>query len=146
MLCMQPFPQNDSVEYLLLDGNNLSRQRLHLLVGMLRVCQSLIYLSSDSCHLTSEDLVQILTQLKSTRSSGITACMKLKNWSLSDNKIDDVGVAALIECLSDLFPCLGSVRLDRNPVSNEMKKRLKECLKMNREVSTYHCSDEEQSS
>ena len=135
MLCMLPFPQNDSVEYLLVDSNNLSQKMLHLLVGLLRLCQSVIFLSSDRCHLTSEDLIQILDQMKSTRASGITACRKLKSWSLSGNNIDDVGVASLIDCLSDLFPCLKSVSLDRNPVSSEMKKRLKECLKINNEVS-----------
>ena len=135
LLCMEPFPQNDSVELLLIDSNDFSGKNRHLLVGLLRVCQSLMYLYSDDCHLTSEDLVQILTQLKSTRSSGITACMKLKSWSLSNNNIDDVGIASLIECLSDLFPSLGDISLNGNPVSKEMEKRLKECLEINRKVS-----------
>ena len=135
MLCMQSFPQNDNVELLLIDNNNFSGKNLHLLVGLLRVCQSLRHLYSEDCHLKSEDLVQILTQLKSTRSSGITPRMKLQSWSLSNNNVDDVGIASLIECLSDLFPSLGGINLDGNPVSVEMTKRLKECLKINHEVS-----------
>ena len=56
---------------------------------------------------------------------------------LSNNNIDDDGVAALIEQVPHLLHFFRFVYLDRNPVSNGMLERLEECLKINREVSCY---------
>ena len=62
---------------------------------------------------------------------------KLRMLSLSNNNIDDDGVAALIEQVQHLFPSLEYISLSGNPVSDEMMERLEECLKINREVSCY---------
>ena len=62
---------------------------------------------------------------------------KLSGLELSGNNIDDDGVAALIEQSPHLFPCLKSVYLHGNPVSDGMVERLKEWLKINEEVSCY---------
>ena len=67
-----------------------------------------------------------------SRSSG-----KLSELLLSGNNIDDGGVAALIEQVPPLFPSLELVVIDHNPVSYGIVERLKECLKINKEVSCY---------
>ena len=62
---------------------------------------------------------------------------KLEFLHLSNNNIDDDGVAAFLEQVPHLFPSLVHVSLDHNPVSDGMVERLWECLKINRKVSCY---------
>ena len=57
--------------------------------------------------------------------------------SLSNNNIDDDGVAALIEQVPHFFPSLEYIYLRGNPVSDGMVERLVECLNINEEVSCY---------
>ena len=90
------------------------------------------------------------TLLNSEAIIAFTDCMKknsscssnlgrLKMLYLSNNSIDDDGVAALIEQSSHLpsLQFLEDVNIEGNPVSDGMAERLKECLKINKEVSCY---------
>ena len=70
-------------------------------------------------------IVDFLDHLKSCGSSH-----KNLRWvvSQSDNSIDDEGVSALIESLPELFPSLEDVYLYGNPVSGEVKEKLRKIL------------------
>ena len=127
-LCLMP--HNCTIKVLYLDGNSFTGEDINILAGLMHLCNRLDYLSCSGCEITSDDLILLLdklTQLKSSPS-------KLNKWNLDNNAIDDSGIASLISHKS-LFPCLerGCLNLDskvyNNPVSSEMKTRLKEELR-----------------
>ena len=91
----------------------------------------------NSIPVSNESLIQLKGCLSQSDGSCSSSSGKLWMLDLSNNNIDDDGVAALIEQVPHLFPSLALVSLDRNPVSDGMLERLKECLKINREVSCY---------
>ena len=87
--------------------NNFSGDRVLILAECVRVCKSLERLYCRSCTLTSSEITKTLDHLKSNDASSIN----LRDWFLSDNSIDDVGVNALIKCAPELFPHLEFVSL-----------------------------------
>ena len=109
---------------LYLYNNNFSGDKILILAECVRVCMSLEYLYCSNCSLTSSEVTALLDHLKH---SGVRH-KNLRKWDLSDNSIDDEGVNALIESIPKLFPSLVIVYLDDNPVSDEVKRRLKETL------------------
>ena len=91
----------------------------------------------NSIPVSNESLIELKGSWSQSDGSCSSSSGKLISLELSDNNIDDDGVAALIEQVPYLFPSLERVYLDHNPVSDGMKKRLEECLKINKEVSCY---------
>ena len=107
-----------------LGDNNLSGDKVLILAECVRVCMSLERLYCWNCSLTSSEVTALLDHLEH---SGVSH-KKLLGWWLDDNSIDNGGVNALIERIPKLFPSLEFVTLSGNPVSDEVKKRLKETL------------------
>ena len=107
-------------------GNNFSGDKVLILAECVRVCPSLIFLHCWNCSLTSSEVSTLLVHLEH---SGVSH-KSLHWWDLMNNSIDDEGVNALIESISKLFPNLAVVHLKFNPVSDEVKKRLKETLSL----------------
>ena len=91
--------------------------------------------AKSSVPICNESLIQLKGSWSQSDGSCSSSSRKLSELLLSDNNIDDDGVAAFLEQVPHLFPSLERVSLDRNPVSDGMAERLKECLKINREVS-----------
>ena len=91
----------------------------------------------NSVPISNESLIQPKGSWSQSDSSCSSSSGKLDSLHLSDNNIDDDGVAALIEQVPQLFHSLEYVYLDHNPVSDGMVERLKECLKINKEASCY---------
>ena len=128
----QRVTQNSSIRELQLDGTYSDETTLVELISM---CQSLVYFSCQDCHLDSKNLKRLLSLLSSELSQSTNKKFTvISEWDLSDNNIDDEGVAALIEHQA-LFPYLQELSLDGNPVSNKMKVKLVESLKRNQIVS-----------
>ena len=123
--------------HLNLSDNNFSGDCVCALAGYIHVCQSLTRLDCHRCQLNSDDMKQLLTQLFHLKSIHLTNnSLKLLCWVLSDNDIDDEGVAVLIEHLSSLFPTLEDVSFSSgNNVSNVMLRRLHENLELHATVS-----------
>ena len=109
---------------LYLYNNNFSGDKVLILAECVRVCLSLECLCCWRCSLTSSEVTALLDHLKH---SGVSH-KSLELWDLRDNSIDDEGVNALIENIPKLSPSLLIVNLDVNPVSDEVKRRLKETL------------------
>ena len=134
-LCQMP--QNNTITWLILDGNSFTGEGIHVLAGFMHLCPCLRFLSSSHSRITSDDLRQILdrfTQIK------VSVCNKLENWNLRSNTIDDSGVSALMDHLPSLFPRCGAgggIYLRDNPVSSEMMRRLKEEMARCRKVRCY---------
>ena len=110
--------------FLILHNNNFSGDKVLILAECVRVCMSLEGLYCWNCSLTSSEVTALLDHLKH---SGVSH-RNLEWWDLSDNSIDDEGVNALIESIPKLFPSLVFVTLRGNPLSDEVKRRLKETL------------------
>ena len=110
--------------YLFLFDNNFSGDKVLILAECVRVCMSLTSLSCWNCSLTSSEVTALLDHLKH---SGVIH-KNLRQWNLRNNSIDDEGVNALIESKPKHFPSLMNVALRGNPVSDEIKRRLKETL------------------
>ena len=91
----------------------------------------------NSIPVSNESLIQPKGSWSQLDGSCSGSCGKLSRLYLSDNNIDDDGVAAFLEQVPHLFPSLYFVYLHHNPVSDGMLERLKECLKINEEVSCY---------
>ena len=109
---------------LYLHHNNFSGDKVLILAECVRVCLSLRLLDSRNSSLTSSEVTALLDHLKH---SGVSH-KNLGLWDLRGNSIDDEGVNALIESMPKLFPNLDLVTLKGNPVTDEVKKRLKERL------------------
>ena len=91
----------------------------------------------NSVTISKKSLIQPKGSWSQSDGSCSSSSGKLSELHLSDNNIDDDGVAALIEQVPHLFSSLELVFLLPNPVSDGMKKKLWECLKINKEVSCY---------
>ena len=129
-LCLMPY--NCTVTRLVLDGNSFTGEGIHILAGLMHLCNSLDHLSCSDCGITSDDLILLLDKLTQLKSSSPSLCSKLGTWYLDRNAIDDRGVSYLISHLSSLLPNMGSLRgisVDRNKVSKEVETRLEEELK-----------------
>ena len=128
-LCLMP--HNCTIKWLYLDGNSFTGEGIDILAGLMHLCSTLDYLSCRYCGITSDDLILLLDKLTQLKSSSHS---KLYRWNLDSNAIDDSGIASLISHIS-LFPFLegGILNFDskenNNPVSSEMKTRLKEELR-----------------
>ena len=127
-LCQMP--QTSTISMLIVDCNSFSGDSIHILAGFMHLCPCLTFLSSCLCGITSDDLLQLLHQLTELIDKS-SVCSQLDCWSLNENEIDDSGVSALMDHLS-LFPRLGyngvhtdGIYINCNPVSDEMKRRLK---------------------
>ena len=91
----------------------------------------------NSVPISKKSLIEFRGSWSQSGGSCSNSSGKLESLDLSDNSIDDDGVAALIEQVPHLFSSLESISLNDNPVSDGMVERLEECLKINREVSCY---------
>ena len=129
--------QNTIIEFLFLDGNSFTGEGIHILAGIMHLCPRLENLYSRDCGITSGDLLLLLNQLTQLTSSSPSLCSKLKCWSLDRNRIDDSGVYGLINHLPSLFPSVCVIDLRGNPVSHEVKTKLKEEIKIRKEVRCY---------
>ena len=125
-LSLSPVLESSRLTLLSLSYNNFSEERVLILAECVRMCRSLEMLDCSHCSLTSSELIKIINHLKSNSRK-----LKLRDWFLSDNSIDDAGVNALIECAPELLPCLEFVSLSSNQVSGEVNERLTEMLKVN---------------
>ena len=140
-LCQMP--QNNTITMLYLDGNSFTGNSINILVAFMCLCPRLIFLDTNNCEISSDDLVELFHSLSSLKSSSPSLCNRLHIWYLEDNVISDSGVSALINHLPSLFPALGCGRFDEvclynNPaVSSDMKKKLEEELRRRREVRCY---------
>ena len=140
-LCQMP--QNNTITMLYLDGISFTGNSINILVAFMYLCIRLIFLVTNNCEISSDDLVELFHSLSSLKSSSPSLCSELHIWYLDNNVISDSGVSALINHLPSLFPTLGcdrfgEVHLNNNPaVSSDMKKKLKEELGRCREVRCY---------
>ena len=91
----------------------------------------------NSIPISKESLIELKGSWSQSDGSCSSSSGKLSWLDLSDNNIDDDGVAAFLEQVPHLFPSLEFVSLYYNPVSDGMVERLEECLKINEEVSCY---------
>ena len=138
-LCQMP--QNNTITELYLDGNSFTGEGIHILAGFMHLCPCLTHLQCDDCGITSDDLLLLLDKLTQLKSSSPNLCSQLGTWDLDSNRVDDSGVYGLINHLSSLFPRMGCgpidyVSLHGNPVSCEVKTKLKEEIKRHKEVSS----------
>ena len=152
--CLRPINSHcPRLIYLNLSENNLGvpgscalGQTLPLLTNDIRLYLNNTMLDSEAIiaftDCVKNSFPKSLIELKGSWSQSDGSCStssgKLSWLYLSGNNIDDDGVAAFLEQVQHLFPSLQLVSLDDNPVSNGMRKRLVECLKINREVSCYN--------
>ena len=139
-LCQMP--QNNTIEYLVLDGNSFTGEGIHILAGFMHLCPCLQYLCSCDCGITSDDLLVLFDKPTQLKSSSPRLCSKLESWRLACNRIDDSGVYGLINHLPSLFPRLGcgvhgDIHLHGNPVSREVETKLEEEIKRREEVRCY---------
>ena len=132
-LCQMP--QSSTICWLYLDHNSFTGDGIHILAGFMHLCPCLEILNTSDCGITSDDLIWLLSKLKSS-SPGL--CSMLEQWHLEDNQIDGRGVSALMDHLPSLLLRLGcgeqsfDIRsLSNNPVihDSEVMERLKEELK-----------------
>ena len=126
VLNLGPTIDNSRLKTLHLSHNNFSGDRVFILAECVRVCQSLEYLHCWNCSLTSSEVINILDHIKSAGSSH----KNLSWWSLTDNTVDDEGVNAIIDSVPSLFPSLENVRINDNPVSDEVNEKLQKILKV----------------
>ena len=139
-LCQMP--QNNTITWLVLNGNSFTGEGIHILAGFLFIRPCLEGLSSRNCGITSDDLKQLLDKLSQLKSSSPSICSELELWQLNINEIDDSGVPVLISHLPSLLPRLGcgnsgGIYLSNNPVSSEMENKLAEELRRREEVRCY---------
>ena len=124
VLNLGPVVENSILTVLKLCYNNFSGDRFIILAECMRVCQSLERLYCSHCSLTSSEIIKIVHHLESSIHKN------LRKWDLYSNSIDDEGVNALIDSLPQLFPKLEEMNLMKNSVSDEVKQRLEEILKV----------------
>ena len=140
LLCQMPPLQehrsfHGQLRELDLDENNFSGNRIYILAGFMHLCSNLLKLSSKNCAITSDSLILLLDKLKQFQHmhSSSNVCNGLSTWNLHDNRIDDNGIIALMQC--QLFPQIEgancryimsctSLTLCGNPVSGKMVKML----------------------
>ena len=145
-LCQMP--QSTVLLELNVDGNSFTGEGIYILAGFMHLCPCLKILSCSNCQITSKDLLRLIDILGGQTSSSSQRwrpCSELIVWSLNHNKIDDGGLAALLEHLPSLFSQLGCyafsqhlLKFDDNPVSVEMATRMNDEMKCRQEVSCYY--------
>ena len=131
-------PQSSTISWLDLDHNSFTGDGIHILAGFMHLCPGLWYLETCDCGITSDDLIRLLGELKSS-SPGL--CSKLEQWDLRDNQIDGRGVSALIDHLPSLLPRLwcdkyrfnNSAPLSNNPVTHNSETM----ERLNKELAGY---------
>ena len=139
-LQLYQLPKNYTLGNLCLDGNRFTGDGIHILAGFMNLCPCLTQLSTEDCTISSSDFKLLLDKLVQLKSSSRTIfnkiCSNLRGWSLYGNRIDHVGVNALIKHRpSSLFPRLvaahrGStthvifLNIGDNPVSSKMIEKL----------------------
>ena len=106
--------------------NNLHGDNIFVLAEFLSLCQSLEKLQCTDCYITSTDVSNLFSQMKSSSIKHNT----LKEWDLQDNLVGNKGIDIFLENLLDLFPGLEQIKLDGNPAKYEPKKKLEEFLKV----------------
>jgi Ran GTPase-activating protein (RanGAP) involved in mRNA processing and transport len=119
--------QYSGLSQLKLDCNNFTEDSLQILTGFIHLCPYLKFLSSRCCQLTSVDLNALLTKLFEEK----VHAEKLTTWCLANCNIGNDGVRDLIKYVPLIFPNLTDIHLDGNPVSAEVKSKLKETLSDN---------------
>ena len=112
-----------SIARLCVNGNAFNGKKVDILAGLMKLCPLLSELRCKNCELESIDIINLLIQLSDTKSSPLIFD-ELKFWFLDENKIDDDGIAALIEYSSSLFPSLINIEIQNNAVSTYMMQRL----------------------
>ena len=118
---LDPVLENSRLTEINFDENDFSENNIFLLAECVWMCKALSKLFCQRCSLTSKEVIMMLDHCGRS----------LKNlcvWDLENNSIDDEGVNALIENAPELFPKLNEVELWGNPVSCEVKERLKNML------------------
>ena len=140
-LCQMP--QNNTIIYLTLDGNNFTGCNIDILAGFMHLCLCLETLNTRNSGITSDDLIRLFNKLSNLKSSSPSLCDKIQTWYLANNKISDSGASTLLDYLPSLFPSLGcgyneGVDLNKNPISREMKKKVDEELQRQRKVYLKH--------
>ena len=137
-------PQSSTITSLDLNHNSFTGNGIHILAGFMHLCSGLEYLHTCNCGITSDDLIWLLSKLKS---SSLDLCSELVQWELKDNQIDGRGVSALMDHLPSLLPYLwcgeftsGIDSLSNNPVIRNTKimERLEE------EVTRLHRKREDE--
>jgi hypothetical protein len=144
--CIQDFCQMvpkllvaSNITLLNLDNNSFTGELSDVLTRFILLCPWLIMLRTCYCDITTGDLRRILVQLSGLNYAGV-----LCHWHLLNNKIDDEGVAILLQHLH-LFPeaeviNVGVPRHDSahdaipSLISNEILKKLREELEKLKEV------------
>ena len=126
ILCLGPVFNSSRIKLLSLAYNNLSGNNALIIAECVRVCKSLELLLCKRCSISSSEVINILDHLKNSN----TSHKNLRVWDLNYNSIDNEGVNALIESLSELFPGVEDVYLIGNPVSGEVKEGLDNILKV----------------
>ena len=127
-LCQLSSCNSSSITHLYLDRNVLTRKGTHVLAGFICMCPLLDVLSTCSCCITSNDLINTLETIVELKPSIV---LRFLTWDLLNNKIDDTGVALLINKLqkSSLFGNnVRYIRLQGNPASESLIMALKEEL------------------
>ena len=131
-LCLSP--QNKTIIELNLKGSRFSGGCIHILVGLIHLCGSLEFLWCLDCGITSDDLIQLLDKVSQLKTSPLELCSRLSTWDLSDNKIDDKGALALIDHIPTCLTSISEIMLNGNPISRELKIRLKKVLRKHSQV------------
>ena len=96
------FNVNFCLTSLLIDNNNFSGKKSHVLTDCISTCQTLEYLSSSNCSLSCIEIITLLYHLVSAN----RRFDSLKQWTLTKNFIGQKGVTVLKECQPKLFPNL----------------------------------------
>ena len=138
-------PQTNALSWLDLDHNSFTGDGIHILSGFMHLCPGLEHLNTRGCGITSDDLIWLVSKLKSCLYS------ELRQWNLEDNQIDGRGVSALMDHLPSLLPRLGCRKcsfdirsLSNNPVihNSEVMGRLKEELTRRRQEREKRLKEE----
>ena len=127
------YNENNMLTKLNLYKTNCSGNGILMLAECIRMCNALEDFSCRKCSLTSSDIIELLSHCES---NGISH-KSLSSWDLRDNFIDNMGVVALIKSIPDIFPHLENVSVDGNLVSDEVKEKLKNLLKVI--IACYSC-------
>ena len=136
--CLRPITSHcPHLDRLDLSENNLTNDILLDLDNSMLGSEAIIAFTDCVKNSVPKSLIELMGSWSQSDSSCSSSSGKLYWLYLSDNNIDDDCVAAFLKQVPHLFPYLRCVSLDHNPVSDGMVERLKDCLKINEEVSCY---------